>query len=99
MTIRDGDRERDRPRAGAFSGLTITLFMIGIAVNTTASNWFALAMLYGYEIAFSTSWVPIPWLLGPEVTPLHLRHIGGAIGPFSEWLFTFVRDVTFLMKL
>lgn len=69
---------------------TMVLFVVGIALNTSISSRLALAMLLCYEISFGMSWNSIPWLLAPEITPLHLRHIGSAIGPFSEWMWTFV---------
>ncbi|KIW76457.1 hypothetical protein Z517_11203 [Fonsecaea pedrosoi CBS 271.37] len=70
--------------------LTLVLFTVGIAVDTSASNNLALAMLIIYQIAFGMSWNAIPWIYAPEITPLNLRHVGAAIGPFSEWLWTFV---------
>ncbi|RDW76938.1 hypothetical protein BP6252_04991 [Coleophoma cylindrospora] len=69
---------------------TMVIFTIGLAINTTASNQLALAMLFCYEISFGMSWDSLPWLIAPEITPLHLRHVGAAVGPFSEWLWTFV---------
>ncbi|KAK1763988.1 general substrate transporter [Phialemonium atrogriseum] len=70
--------------------ITMVIFTAGIAVNTTASSKLALAMLFLYEISFGMSWNSIPWLYAPEITPLHLRHIGSAVGVFSEWIWTFV---------
>jgi len=70
--------------------ISMILFTIGIAVNTPASSRLALAMLYIYQISFGMSWNPIPWVYAPEITTLELRHVGAAIGPFSEWLWTFV---------
>jgi MFS family permease len=70
--------------------ISMVLFVIGIALDTKVSNRLALAMLFVYEISFGMSWNSLPWLIAPEITPLHLRHVGSAIGPFSEWLWTFV---------
>ena len=70
--------------------LSMTLFTVGIALNTVATNRLALAMLFCYEISFGLSWNSMPWLYAAEITPLEIRHIGGAVGPFSEWLWTFV---------
>ena len=69
---------------------TMVIFVIGIALNTAVSSRLALAMLFLYEISFGMSWNSLPWLIAPEITPLHLRHVGAAIGPFSEWMWTFV---------
>ncbi|ETN39969.1 uncharacterized protein HMPREF1541_06196 [Cyphellophora europaea CBS 101466] len=70
--------------------ISMILFTIGIALNTPATNRLALAMLFVYEISFGMSWNSMPWLYAAEITPLEIRHIGGAVGPFSEWLWTFV---------
>lgn len=80
---------------GSIALLTsMILFTIGIALNTKATNRLALAMLFVYQIAFGLSWNPMPWLYAAEITPLEIRHIGGAVGPFSEWLWTFVSQTT-----
>ncbi|KFZ10525.1 hypothetical protein V502_08076 [Pseudogymnoascus sp. VKM F-4520 (FW-2644)] len=73
---------------------TMVIFTISIALDTPATSKLALAMLLCYEISFGMSWNSIPWLLAPEITPLHLRHIGSAIGPFSEWMWTFTNGKT-----
>lgn len=78
---------------------SMVLFTIGIAVNTKATNRLALAMLFVYQIAFGLSWNPMPWLYAAEITPLEIRHIGGAVGPFSEWLWTFVSQTSILTTL
>lgn len=70
--------------------VTMALFIVGVALKTTASSRLALAMLIIYEITFGMSWNSVPWLYAPEITPLNLRHVGAAIGCFSEWLWTFV---------
>lgn len=69
---------------------TMVVFVIGIAIDTAVTSRLALAMLFLYEISFGMSWNALPWLIAPEITPLHLRHVGSAIGPFSEWMWTFV---------
>lgn len=73
-------------------GMTVSLilFTIGIAIESKSGGYLALSMLFVYEFIFGTSWTPIPWLLAPEITPLSHRHIGGALSPGSEWLWTFV---------
>ncbi|KAH6663987.1 general substrate transporter [Plectosphaerella plurivora] len=68
----------------------MAVFTAGIAVNTPPTAKLALAMLFCYEVSFGLSWNSVPWLYAPEITPLHLRHIGSAVGVFSEWLWTFV---------
>ncbi|CAG8126425.1 unnamed protein product [Penicillium salamii] len=70
--------------------LSMILFTVGIALKTPASSRLALGMLVIYEISFGMSWNSVPWLYAPEITPLNLRHVGAAVGCFSEWLWTFV---------
>lgn len=70
--------------------ITMVLFTTGIAIGTTSTSRLALAMLFLYEISFGMSWTSVPWLYAPEITPLHLRHVGSAICSFSEWIWTFV---------
>lgn len=74
--------------------LSMTIFTIGIAIDTPASAKLALAMLFCYEFSFGMSWNAIPWLYAPEITPLNLRHIGSALCALSEWLWTFVSNLT-----
>ncbi|CRL29841.1 Sugar/inositol transporter [Penicillium camemberti] len=70
--------------------LALVLFTVGIALKTPASSRLALGMLIIYEISFGMSWNAVPWLYAPEITPLNIRHVGAAVGCFSEWLWTFV---------
>ncbi|KIW68599.1 hypothetical protein PV04_04536 [Phialophora macrospora] len=70
--------------------ISLVLFTAGIAVNTDSSNNLALAMLILFQISFGMSWNATPWIYAPEITPLQLRHVGSAVGVFSEWLCTFV---------
>ena len=69
---------------------SMVLFTVGLAVNTTASGYMAMVMIFLYIFAFGGSWLAIPYLYSAEITPLHLRHIGGATGVFSVWLFAYV---------
>jgi hypothetical protein len=68
----------------------MVLFTIGLAVNTKASSYLCLTMIYAFIFVFGGSWLTIPYLYSAEITPLHLRHVGGAAGVFSVWLFAYV---------
>ncbi|KAH6869056.1 general substrate transporter [Thelonectria olida] len=70
--------------------ICMVIFTTGIAINTAATAKMALALLFVYEVSFGLSWLSIPWLYAPEITPLQLRHVGSAVATFSEWLWTFV---------
>ncbi|KAJ5685521.1 Major facilitator superfamily domain general substrate transporter [Penicillium majusculum] len=78
--------------------LALVLFTVGIALKTPASSRLALGMLIIYEISFGMSWNSVPWLYAPEITPLNIRHVGAAVGCFSEWLWTFVRTSLFFPR-
>jgi MFS family permease len=91
MILLDKYGRRPTLLAGSVAlSIAMILFTVGIALNTQASSRLALAMLFVYEISFGMSWNSIPWLYAPEITSLEQRHIGAAVGPFSEWLWTFV---------
>lgn len=95
------DRVGRRPMLllGSVALLTcMTLFTVGIAVDTKPTAKMALAFLFLYEISFGMSWNTIPWLYSAEISTLKLRHIGAAAATFSEWLWTFVSHVRPLFK-
>lgn len=90
------DRYGRRPTmiwGGIGLSVALILFTAGIAVNTPASSKMALAFLFVFEFIFGMSWDTLPWVYAAEITPLDIRHIGAAVGAFSEWLFTFVSAI------
>ena len=68
----------------------MVLFTVGLAVGNQASSYLALVSIFIFMFTFGSSWLTIPYLYSAEITPLHLRHIGGAVGVFAVWLFAFV---------
>jgi hypothetical protein len=62
----------------------MVVFTIGLSVNTKASQYLCLVMIYCF---IGASWLVIPYLYSAEITPLHLRHVGGATGVFSALRF------------
>ncbi|OQV10533.1 hypothetical protein CLAIMM_14518 isoform 1 [Cladophialophora immunda] len=70
--------------------ISLVLFTVGIAKHGDGYSNLALAMLVLFQITVGMTWCTVPWIYAPEITPLRLRHIGAAIGPFSEWLCTFI---------
>lgn len=47
------------------------------------------------QIVFAFSWLSIPWIYPPEITPLNIRHIGAASATSAEWLTAFlISEVT-----
>ncbi|KIW38969.1 hypothetical protein, variant [Exophiala oligosperma] len=73
-----------------FQLISLILFTVGIAKDGGGYPNLALAMLVLFQITVGMTWCTVPWIYAPEITPLQLRHVGAAIGPFSEWLCTFV---------
>ena len=73
--------------------VSLICFTTGIAINTPSYSKMALAFLFLFEFIFGMSWDTLPWLYAAEITPLDIRHVGAAVGAFSEWLFTFVSVV------
>ncbi|KAJ9497336.1 hypothetical protein H2202_007140 [Exophiala xenobiotica] len=70
--------------------ISLVLFTVAIAKHGDAFSNLALAMLVLFQFTVGMTWCAVPWIYAPEITPLRLRHIGSAIGPFSEWLCTFI---------
>ncbi|KIW61331.1 hypothetical protein PV05_01463 [Exophiala xenobiotica] len=70
--------------------MLIFVIMIGLPNPTLATQWVAVAVVIVYNFVFGYGWIGVPWLYGPEIAPLKLRHLGGAAGAFGEWLFSFI---------
>ncbi|KAK5446521.1 hypothetical protein LTS15_009860 [Exophiala xenobiotica] len=70
--------------------MLIFVIMIGLPNPTLATQWVAVAVVIIYNFVFGYGWIGVPWLYGPEIAPLKLRHLGGAAGAFGEWLFSFI---------
>ncbi len=66
------------------------LFTIGLAVNTTHSLVMAVVSIFLFEFVFGASWCFMPWVYAPEISPLHVRHIGTSLAVGTEWLVTFI---------
>lgn len=93
MTARYIDNFGRRPTLLIGSGvqlISLVLFTVGIASDGSGYSNLALAMLVLFQLTVGMTWCTVPWIYAPEITPLRLRHVGAAIGPFSEWLCTFI---------
>ncbi|EXJ84396.1 hypothetical protein A1O3_05063 [Capronia epimyces CBS 606.96] len=66
------------------------LFTIGLAVDTDSSNKLAVVSIFLFEFSFGASWCSLPWVYVPEIVPLNLRHVGTAMGVFTQWFITFI---------
>lgn len=72
------------------TSICMILYTIGLAVDTRESLTMAVAFIFLFEFSFGASWCIVPWMYAPEVTPLHVRHIGTSLAVGMEWLMTFV---------
>jgi hypothetical protein len=70
--------------------LFMILFTVGLAVNSPSSLNLALVSIFLFEFFFGASWCPMPWVYVPEIAPLHVRHVGTAMGTFTQWFVTFI---------
>ncbi|RVX74849.1 hypothetical protein B0A52_01126 [Exophiala mesophila] len=70
--------------------MTVFVAMIGLPSPSTATQYTAVACIACWNFIFGFAFIGIPWLYGPEIAPLKLRHLGGAAGAFGEWLFSFI---------
>ncbi|KAK5231859.1 hypothetical protein LTR47_006992 [Exophiala xenobiotica] len=82
-------------------GMTLcwTLLIIFLALGEQRNNkgllYAGIVMMYIYQIIFAFSWLSVPWIYPPEITPLNVRHIGAAAATSAEWLTAFlVSEVT-----
>ncbi|PSS22947.1 hypothetical protein M430DRAFT_98158 [Amorphotheca resinae ATCC 22711] len=72
------------------TSIAMILFTIGLALNTYHSLILSIVFIFLFEFTFGASWCIVPWMYAPEVTPLHVRHIGASLAVGMEWLMTFV---------
>jgi len=73
-----------------FCSIFMILFTIGLGVNTDASLKLSVASIFLFELSFGASWCGLPWIYVPEISPLHVRHVGTSMGVFTQWFITFI---------
>ncbi|KAJ5198725.1 uncharacterized protein N7498_007842, partial [Penicillium cinerascens] len=86
---------------GGSAAMTLCWFLLiiflahGEKKNNKGLLYAGIVMMYIYQIAFAFSWLSVPWIYPPELTPLNVRHIGAATATSAEWLTAFlVQEVT-----
>ena len=72
--------------SAAFIALTA---LCSQASNSTAVGWGAAIMVIVFILIFAMTWNALPWVYASELMPLNMRHINGAIGAGSEFIFQF----------
>ncbi|KFM64771.1 Facilitated trehalose transporter Tret1-1, partial [Stegodyphus mimosarum] len=59
-------------------------------------GWIPLLCLLVYIASFSIGLGPIPWLMMPEMSPLHARGLICGLGTAFSWIFVFIITKSFL---
>ena len=58
-------------------------------------RWISVASLCAYIVAFAASLGPLPWVMMPEIFPLHVRGQGSSFSAGSNWAFNTLVVATF----
>lgn len=74
--------------------LFMTLFTIGLGINTDASLKLAVVSIFLFEFSLGASWACVVWVYIPEIAPLNVRHVGAALGTFTSWGVTFIVSIS-----
>ena len=82
------------------SGISLSLFLLGLAFLIGADKTFATVMAIGSLMLFVSSFAislgPIFWLLNAEIYPLSVRSKAASAGTMTNWFFNFLVSLTFL---
>ena len=82
------------------TGISVSLFLLGLAVLVGADKTWATVMAIGSLMLFVSSFAislgPIFWLLNAEIYPLSVRSKAASAGTMTNWFFNFLVSLTFL---
>lgn len=82
------------------SGISLSLFLLGLAFLVGADKTYATVMAIGSLMLFVSSFAislgPIFWLLNAEIYPLSVRSKAASAGTMTNWFFNFLVSLTFL---
>ena len=70
--------------------ITYAVYIPMIKNGGPTQLWVAFGFTCVICFAYGYSWLPIPWVLGPELLPVRYRHVGAGLNAFSNWTFTFI---------
>ena len=84
-----------------FIGTAITLFLVAFItyLNIPSLNWIAAVSMFVYIAAFAVGLGPLPWVMMPEIFPLHVRGQGAGLSAASNWAFNTIVVATFPILL
>ena len=82
------------------SGISLSLFFLGLAFLVGADKTWATVMAIGSLMLFVSSFAislgAIFWLLNAEIYPLSVRSKAASAGTMTNWFFNFLVSLTFL---
>ncbi|MCB0861337.1 MAG: sugar porter family MFS transporter [Solirubrobacterales bacterium] len=82
------------------TGISVSLFLLGLAFLVGADKTWATVMAIGSLMLFVSSFAislgPIFWLLNAEIYPLSVRSKAASAGTMTNWFFNFLVSLTFL---
>ena len=82
------------------TGISVSLFLLGLAFLVGADKTWATVMAIGSLLLFVSSFAislgPIFWLLNAEIYPLSVRSKAASAGTMTNWFFNFLVSLTFL---
>lgn len=80
-----------------FVGTAASLALIAVMtyLDIPQLRWVSVASLCVYIIAFAASLGPLPWVMMPEIFPLHVRGQGSSLSAGSNWAFNTLVVATF----
>jgi len=73
------------------SSIGLIGFTACISFETESTGWGAMAMLIVFYIGYGIGMLTISWLYPSEILPLHMRHIGEAVGGITVWAIAFMQ--------
>ncbi|KAF2788472.1 putative MFS sugar transporter [Melanomma pulvis-pyrius CBS 109.77] len=73
--------------AGSCIGMIITA--TGVSFGTYTAGLAATFGIFWFQFVYGVGVQSAPWIYAVEITPLKLRHIGGAVSSASGWIWTY----------
>lgn len=80
-----------------FIGTALTLLCVALIVylDMPSIRWISAIAIFGYIACFAVSLGPLPWVMMPEIFPLHFRGQGASFATASNWIFNTLVVISF----